>query len=180
MRLMRRFLLLALGLTLVACASPTVESALDISEVSSSESQLEYVGLTQDTVPEDFDGDPDGKPDHEFRFTHTFANEVTLKDITLSRVENGSPNGIAGWTTTNATPKYWILKVQLTGSNVNDNTRVNNLGTKLSGRVTLSLFGSDARGYKLSAPGTAYELVMRFTDASTTEKKINKAVDALK
>lgn len=174
MRLMRRFLLLALGLMLIACVSPTVEVDLEISDVSSSESQLEYVGLTQDTVPEDYDGDPDGKPDHEFRFTHTFANEVTLKDMTLSRVESGSANGIAGWTTTNSILKYWILKVQLTGSNVNGNARVNNIDTKLSGQVTLNLFGSDARGYKLSAPGTAYELVMRFTDVSNTEKKLTK------
>jgi len=177
---MKRLSFFALGFALFACAPPNTEGPLDTSELPSAGSQLQYVGLTRDVVPADFDGDPDGKPDHAFIFTHTFADELTLKEVTLSRVENGSPNGIAGWTTTNAISKYWILKVQIADTDLNGNTRIASLDKKLSGQVVLNLFGSDARGYRLAEPGTVYELLMRFTDASgaseasNTEKTLRK------
>ncbi len=172
----KRFFTVCLSLGLFACETPTTENEADNPEVSTINSTLQYEGITEDFSPADFDGGADGEPDHEFVFTHNFDGEVTLRDVTLSRVESGTPNGIAGWTTTDTIQKYWILKVQHEGRTLNGDDRVSNLEKQVSEEVTFRLFGSDARGYGLTASGTEYELRINYVDASDQDRFLRKRV----
>ncbi len=180
---------LTVGAVLTACGPAPTASSTEPSTAESSvpasdnmespaertETTFKYVGQTQDVAPANFTGGPDGKADYQFTLQHTFEGEVTLKEITISRVENGQPNGIAGWTT-NSQRQYWILKVQSGGADVNGTARVPNLGTTFSGPVTFELFGSDAEGFDLVTPGTEYQLLMSYTDASGSDQELVQRV----
>ena len=138
-------------------------------------SGFRYLGITQDLAPAAVAGTADGKPDHSFELTHRFASEVTVKAVTISRIENGSPNGVAGWSTSPAR-QYWILKAQADGNDLNANSKVLNLDKKVSNDVRFVFFGSDLESLKLSDPGTEYELILTYSDASGADQTLTQRV----
>ena len=183
---MKKSLLLSLSFLLLACTtnttpdpSPsepasiadnmkTTETDTPAQETANTASQnetatLRYTGVTQDLVPAATGGGPDGKGDHSFELTTQFENEVLIKDVTLSRIENGQPNGVAGWTTS-STRQYWILKVRANGTELNGSQKTLDLKQPLSGRIQFEFYGSDAPGFNLTNPGTEYELVINYKE----------------
>lgn len=188
---MKYILRLSLTLSLIACTpgapnsttenqtpSQTTTSAETVQNPASSTtpaSSFRYLGITQDVVPASVAGAADGKADHGFELSHRFAGEVTLKSVIISRIENGRPNGVAGWSTTNA-KQYWILKVRGNGVDLNDVVKVANLNKKVSNDVRFEFFGSDAKELGLTKPGTEYELALNYTDASGTDQTLTQRV----
>ena len=165
---MKRLLLLPLLLS--ACTpllpgltpKPTGTPAASGSPAATTGGTLAYAGMTLDKVSAAIAGGADGKKDHVFTYNYSFASEAAIKEVTLSRVENGKPLGFAGWTTSPARA-YWLLKVLTNGVELNGNAKGSSVG-KLEGAIKFQLVGADNAGQGLSKPGTIYELMLIYND----------------
>lgn len=158
-----------------ASASPAAPSDNDGDDNSSQNSELRYLGLTRDLVPAAVSGGPDGKADHEFQLSHTFDGDTTIKAVTISRIENGRPNGVAGWTTSSS-KQYWVLKVLANGTELNANSKSVSVNKQVSNNVNFEFFGSDAPAFQLAKAGTEYELSMTYSDATGADQIITRRV----
>jgi hypothetical protein len=174
---------LLLSLLLSACAAPTVSTPDGVSPSSSpsptvssqpsappassqpttpANSALAYAGKTQDRTNPTVNAGTDGKNDHTFVYTHTFASAVSIQEIVISRIENGQPLQVTGWSTGTQRP-YWLLSVWANGANLTESGKKTPVA-ELSGTVKFEMFGADPVGDDLSKPGTVYELLIVYSE----------------
>lgn len=178
-----------LSLLLSACAAPTVStpdgaspssapSAVVSSQpsatpassqpVSPTEGALVYLGKTQDRTNPTVNVGTDGKNDHAFVYNHTFANAVSVQEIVISRIENGQPLQVTGWSTGTQRP-YWLLSVWANGANLTEAGKKTPVA-ELSGAVKFEMFGADPVGDDLSKPGTVYELLIIYSEGGAPKQ----------
>lgn len=145
-----------------ASSSP-VASASPSANLTSSTDVLKYLGKIADKASPNFTGGADGTPDYVFSYSHDFGKEVTVKSLILSRIENGKPMGLAGWSTTSG--KYWLIHVSANGKDLNNGVPMGSLGT-VSGKVEFVMTGA-SRDPGLFSPGTVYELLLTYLDGGS-------------
>jgi hypothetical protein len=136
-------------------SSPSASAAPSAAPAAST---LTYLGQIADRVSPAFAGGPDGTQDYVFRFTHDFKQEVTLKSLIISRIENGQPLGMAGWATSPG--KYWVTHVTANGRELNGTSQTDSLGP-ISGAVEFVLTGASLDPSLLKA-GEVYELMVTY------------------
>lgn len=151
----------------VASASPAVTAGA----TSATGGVLKYLGKIADKASPSFVGGADGTLDYVFSYDCNFGKEVTVKSLILSRIENGQPMGLAGWSTTSG--KYWLFHVSANGKDLNAGAPKATLGD-VSGQVAFVMTGASLDP-GLFAPGTVYELLVTYLDGGS-EKTLTSRV----
>ncbi|HEY9842779.1 MAG TPA: hypothetical protein V6D23_20100 [Candidatus Obscuribacterales bacterium] len=126
-------------------------------------SGLKFLGQLEDKVSPADSGGADGTADYAFSYSHDFGKEVTLREITLSQIEEGKPLGSNGWTT--GARDYWLLQVSANGKDLNQTTKTLSLGN-VTGKVDFKMYGATSDP-ELFAHGASYELLIEYIDGGS-------------
>jgi hypothetical protein len=153
--------IILLSFTIFSCQATNTPNTPSGTGANSGSGEFKFVGQTVDKASSGANITTDGKNDFQFSYVHNFSSEVELKEVTISRIENGKPYGLAGWSTS-PTRTYWALGVEVDGKMLNQGKTLS-LG-KLSGNKTFNLYGSEAgaESFNLKNAGTEYQLDFKY------------------